>query len=140
MNRSKVRDPRFWRRWATSGATDCPTWHAGNLRTLAGCARSWARVDTSKARRGDSFPVYAAAAPVDLAARCRRVAMQHGGALPGVCRTCGARFGGCTACYLSGRAPGTPEFAAAREMVRAKLGDDAVALWAQWAKSAHQDR
>lgn len=134
MNRSKLRDPRSWLQWAASGATDCPVWHAGTLRVLAECARSWAKVDTSKARRGDSFPVYAAAAAVDFAARCRRVAMQHGAALPGVCRTCGAKFGGCTACYLSGRAPGTHDFAAAREMVRAKLGDDAVALWAQMAQ------
>ena len=50
------------------------------------------------------------------------------------CARSWAKFGGCTACYLSRRAPGTPEWSAAREMVRAKLGDDAVALWAQWAQ------
>lgn len=133
MNRSRLRDPRFWRRWALSGAMNYDT--PCGLRVLAECATAWASRDPSTARPGDSWPVYAAAAPVDFDARCRTLAMQHGATLPGVCRACGGKFGGCIACFLSGRAAGTPEWSTARERIRARFGDDVVAMWAARTKA-----
>jgi len=133
MNHSKLRDPRFWRRWALSGAMNYDT--PCGLRVLAECARSWAKKDPKTARPGEAWPVYAAAAPVDFNARCRTLAMQHGATLPGICRVCGGKSGGCLACFLSGRAEGTLEWSAARERVRAKFGDDVVTMWAARARA-----
>ena len=160
VNRSKVRDPRFWRRWALSGAMGFITpagmsraraWseerkagfflgrRRGDLRVLAECMLSWAKCDPSTARRGDSWPVYAAAAPADFDGRCRKLAMLHGARLPGVCRACGAKFMGCLACFGSGCAPRTAAWSAARDRVRAQLGADAVALWTERARRPGRD-
>lgn len=134
MNASKKRDPRAWLSWAMSGACGPSSFRldrwprdaaAGvmivdkpaSLRWLAECARSWAKRDPKTARRGDSWPVYAHLAGVDILAACRRQALAHGAKIPGICPVCGGsgtepppswewEHRSCSPCWASGRTSG----------------------------------